>query len=137
MLNNFEIYSIDELISGLLRDNANHISITYLNKCFDNEEYMFAKIFFDYLSTRYAKTNRYTDEPKLFAHSGTRDALRNISFTEISASLYQECVNEIDDYLEYQYKFHCKEEVRANVMIIIDKMTEKIKKRNEQNTKVS
>lgn len=96
MINNFEIYYIDELINELIRSNNNslQISVTYLNKCFDNEEYMFTKIFFDYLSIRYAKTRNYTDELKLFGHSKIRESLRNKTLTNSSPEFYEECVND-------------------------------------------
>lgn len=42
-------------------------------------------------------------------------------------ALYQKCVNQIDDYLEYNYKDKSAEEIRDTVLVIIDKLTERLK----------
>ena len=47
--------------------------------------------------------------------------------------IYQKCVNDIDDYLEYRYRFHTAEDVRNNVRDIIDQLTDKLKKRQNEN----
>jgi len=40
---------------------------------------------------------------------------------------YQKCINQIDDYLEYNYKEKSAEEIRNTILEIIDKLTERLK----------
>jgi len=44
--------------------------------------------------------------------------------------LFQRCINDIDDYLEYPYKSHSKEKIRNIIMEYIDNLTKEIEKEN-------
>jgi CHASE3 domain sensor protein len=45
---------------------------------------------------------------------------------------YQKCVNQIDDFLEYRYKGLSGQEVRDQVISIIEKMCEAILKEQKE-----
>jgi tRNA A37 threonylcarbamoyladenosine dehydratase len=46
---------------------------------------------------------------------------------------YQQCVNEIDDFLEYRYRAYEKEEMKDYIMNCIDKLNEKLKGVSNEN----
>lgn len=100
MINNYEIYTVSYLISELLGNNNIKITLTYLNKCFDDEEYMFTKIFFDYLSLRYDKEGMYPNQLRLFAHSKVREfikrsgVIKKRNINDLNSLLYEEHVNQ-------------------------------------------
>ena len=43
---------------------------------------------------------------------------------------YQQCINQIDDFLEYRYKKYTNQEVRDIVVSYITELTEKLKAYN-------
>ena len=41
-------------------------------------------------------------------------------------SKYEQCINQIQDYLEYRYKSDSKEDVRKKIMSYIDNMSDEV-----------
>ena len=59
---------------------------------------------------------------------GRLDTARERQKIEMMFSLYQKAINEIDDFFEYRYTGYDRGRIKAQVMSIIDKLTEKLKK---------
>lgn len=57
--------------------------------------------------------------------------LYNDTKTEKQFEAYQRCINEIDDFFEYQYQIHDPKQIKKMVMFYIDKLNDKLKELNK------